>query len=147
MKQILIAVIFLFTALTHTQAAPGNIDEFKGMENFKHRFPEATEVHIKVTGEFAEVHFVWHNIRLLAYYDLDGNCLVTCRAIVPDNLPLSVQLSLKNEYAGYVITDAIEYNETVDGVSYYVTVAGPKATYLLHVSTSGTISVFKKMKN
>ncbi len=33
-----------------------------------------------------------------------------------------------------------------DGLSYYVSVTGPKASYLLHVSTSGIISVFKKMK-
>jgi hypothetical protein len=53
---------------------------------------------------------------------------------------------LKKEYPSYLVTEASEFSDADDGLSYYVAVTGPGASYLLHVSTSGTISVFKKMK-
>ena len=56
-------------------------------------------------------------------------------------------MSLRTQYPGYVQQEAIEYNDTNNGVSYYVTVTGPKTSYLLCVSTGGMISVFKKMKH
>jgi hypothetical protein len=56
-------------------------------------------------------------------------------------------LNLKDQYPGGIARDAIEFNDPNDGVSYYVTMVGPKNSYLLRVSTSGIISVFKKMKN
>jgi hypothetical protein len=90
---------------------------------------------------------MWNDMKLQAFYDRDGNFLATCRAVSIGNLPLSVQMSLRNTYPGYIERDAIEYNDADDGVTYYVTIIGEKVSYLLHVSTSGTISVFKKMKN
>jgi hypothetical protein len=56
-------------------------------------------------------------------------------------------MNLKKEYPSFVVTEAVEFTDASDdGLSYYVNVVGPKVSYLLHVSTSGTISVFKKMK-
>jgi hypothetical protein len=123
-----------------------NIPSFKGMEHFQEKFPEATEVNCKVKGQFTEVNFIWNGLRLQAFYDGSGNPVATSRAVAVNNLPLFVQMSLKNEYPDFVVTEAVEFTDADDGLSYYVTAAGRKLTYLLHVSTSGTISVFKKMK-
>ena len=149
MKTLSIAVIFFLSVIGVANANPFGGEElnFIGSSNFKHQFPQATEVSYKVKGQFTEVNFIWNDMTLQAFYDKEGNFLATCRAVAIGNLPLSVQMSLKNTYPGYVERDAIEYNDSDDGVTYYVTVIGAKNSYLLHVSTSGTISVFKKMKN
>ena len=68
------------------------------------------------------------------------------RLIVKD-LPLAYQVNIRNEYPDYVITEAIEFDDPVDGLNYYVTVEGKQKLYVLQISTEGTISVFKKMKN
>ena len=144
-KQVVIAVMLLLTIVSNTRA---NLDPgFIGIDNFKRQFPLATAVTYKVKGLFTEVNFRWNDMALQAFYDHDGNLLATCRPVEVNALPLSVQLSLRESYPRYVQREAIEYNEPDGEVSYYVTAVGEKATYLLRVSTSGTISVFKKMKH
>ena len=150
MKQITIAVILFFTVLATTRANTADHKDptFVGIENFKHQFPDATDVSVryKVKGELTEVNFIWNTMRLQAFFDLEGNLLATCRPIGVGDLSLSAQLSLRDQYPGYVEREAIEYNDADAGVSYYVTMVGPKTSYLLCVSTGGQISVFKKMK-
>ncbi len=125
---------------------PSDIPFFKGKDHFERKFPHATEVDCKNKGQFTQVNFKWSGIRLQAFYDLTGEPVATSRLVALNNLPLSVQMSLKKQYPSYVVTEASEFADADDGLSYYVAVTGPKASYLLHVSTSGTISVFKKMK-
>lgn len=149
MRHLSIAVILFLSVIGAVNANPfeGGDLKFAGSSNFKHQFPQATKVSYKVKGQFTEVYFMWNDMDLQAFYDVDGNLLATCRPLTTASLPVAAQLALKNQYPGGVARDAIEYNDPNDGVSYYVTMLAPKATYLLRVSTSGTISVFKKMKN
>ena len=149
MKQISIAVILFFTLLTTTRANTTDLKDptFRGVETFRHQFPDATDVSYKVKGELTEVNFMWNAMHLQAFFDLDGNLLATCRSIPTSDLSLTAQMSLKNQYPGYITREAIEYNDANSSVSYYVTMVGPKTSYLLCVSTDGMISVFKKMKH
>ena len=149
MKQITIAVILFFTVLGTTRANTADHKDptFVGIENFKHQFPDATDISYKVKGELTEVNFIWNTMRLQAFFDLDGNLLATCRNIPTGDLSLTAQMSLKDHYPGYTASEAIEYNDANTCVSYYVTMVGPKTSYLLCVSTDGMISVFKKMKH
>jgi hypothetical protein len=149
MKRLSIAVI-LFLSVIGTYANPLSGKEgpdFVGVDNFNRQFPKATAINYKVKGQFTEVNFEWNGLHLQAYYDREGNPLATTRSIDKNSLPVTVQVRLKNNYPDAVITDAIEYVDSSDGLSYYITVAAAKYTYLLHVSTSGDCSVFKKMKH
>lgn len=148
MKQISMAVILFLTVIGSTYANRNNeTPSFKGSEHFKQAFPQATEVNYKVKGEYTEVNFIWNGLQLQAFYDMEGNPVGTSRQIDIANLPLSVQISLKKQYPGSTTTEAIEFDNPNDGLSYYVTAVDSKATYVLHVSTAGEISVFKKMKH
>jgi hypothetical protein len=149
MRHLSIAVILFLSVIGGVKANPleGGDLNFIGSTSFKHQFPQATKVSYKVKGQFTEVNFVWNDMDLQAFYDTEGNLLATCRPLTLANLPVAAQMSLKDQYPGGIARDAIEYNDPNDGVSYYVTMITPKSTCLLRVSTSGTISVFKKMKN
>jgi hypothetical protein len=149
MKRLSIAVILFLTVIgTHANPLSRNEEPtFNGSNHFRRQFPQATEVNYKVKGQFTEVNFIWNGLQLQAFYDQEGNPLATARIIDKNNLPVNVQLNLQKNYSEGVVTAAIEYTDTSDGLSYYVTLATPKSTYLLHVSTSGDISVFKKMKH
>ena len=109
-------------------------------------FPQATGVVCKNTGELTEVSFTWQGLKLNAFYDRDGNQVATSRQVSVDNLPLTAQLNLKKEYAGFLPEEAIEFDDIDNNLSYYVTVIGQKKVLLLHVSADGSLSVFKKMK-
>ena len=146
MKTLSIAVIF-FLSVIGAKANTNPDLNFAGATNFEHQFPQATNINYKVKDLFTEVNFIWNDMKLQAFYDKQGNLVATCRAVELNNLPVAAQITLRDQYPGNVVRDAIEYNDPNDGVSYYVTMVGQKATYLLRVSTGGTISVFKKMKN
>jgi hypothetical protein len=155
MKKLSIALFLLLTITVSSFAGgiSGNnvtartTPAFKGSEHFTRAYPKATEVECKFKGHFTEVSFIWNGLRLVAYYDTDGNPIATSRSVLFSSLPLSVQISLKKYYPGYVTTEAVEFNDESDGLSYYITVTGPEKTYLLQVSADGNISVFKKMKH
>ena len=149
MKQLSIAAV-LFLSISFSSFAGNPVEKmpvFKGAENFMHTFPQAIEIVCNNKGEFTEVSFTWQGLKLVAFYDREGNPVATSRQISTDNLPLTVQLNLKKEYAGFIPTEAIEFDDIDNSLSYYVTVVSIKTTYLLHVSADGSISVFKKMKN
>jgi hypothetical protein len=146
MKSLSLAAVLALTMITSAFAGKSLTPHFKGVENFVKTFPQATGVAYEVKHEFTEVSFTWNNINLLAFYDMEGNLIGTSRAVEIKDLPLSYMLNIKREYAGYVITDAIEFDNADSGLSYYVTVVGPEKSYVLHLDADGTISVFKKMK-
>jgi hypothetical protein len=150
MKSLSIAVI-LFLSVIGGAAKANPLDgtdlNFAGSRSFIHQFPKATTISYKITGQYTEVNFEWNAMQLQAFYDLDGNLLATCRPVTMNTLPVAAQLNLQEQYPAGVARDATEYNDPNDGVSYFVTMIEPKNSYLLRVSTSGTISVFKKMKN
>jgi hypothetical protein len=148
MKKLSIAVIFFLTTAASAFAKPaGTAPAFRGQEDFNKRFPNATEVNCKAYGQFTDVTFTWNGLQLQAFYTEEGDPIATARYILFSNLPLSVQMSLRKQYADFTDTQIIEYNDENEGLSYYVTEVGLKTSYMLHVSTSGTISVFKKMKD
>src|ERR1700744_4156929 len=141
MRHVSIAVILFLSAIGAANANPDL--KFVGATNFEHQFPQATQISYKVKELFTEVNFIWNDMRLEAFYDFQGNLVATCRSVELNSLPVAAQLTLKDQYPGAVVRDAIEYNDPNDEVSYYVTMVGPKATYLLRVSTGGTFSGVK----
>lgn len=149
MQKLSIAFILLITVSLSSFAGnpANNYPVFKGMEHFMQMFPQATEVDCKNKGEFTEVNFMWNGLQLQAFYDQDGNPVATSRMVTIDNLPLTVQIMLRDKYPGFIARSAIEFDDNTTGLCYYVTVVSAKTSYLLHVSTDGNISVFKKMRN
>jgi hypothetical protein len=146
MKKLSIAVIFFLTTVAAMATPLGRGPHFPGEQDFNERFPKATEVSCKVTGQFTKVSFTWQGLRLEAYYDMEGNPVATAREIAIENLPVAIQIGLRENYPDFTPTTAIEYTSETEGVTYFVNVESPQISYLLHVSTDGTTSVFKKMK-
>ena len=148
MKRLFVAVILLLSiSLSSYAGGPADAPRFNGVESFNKSFPHATVIDYKNKADFTEVNFLWNGLRLQAFYDEDGDLVATCRAITIDNLPLPAQMRLRSDYAGFVLHDAIEFDHTVNGVSYFVTAVNPKNTMLLQIASDGTISVFSKKRN
>jgi hypothetical protein len=147
MQQLSIAaILFLSVSLRSIAGDPTDkLPNFRGAENFRNTFPQATVTACKNTGELTEVSFTWQGLNIVAFYDKEGKTVATSREIKIENLPLSVQINLQHEYPGFIPQAAIEYSDNDDILSYYVTIAGTKSTLLLHVSTDGSLSVFKRL--
>jgi hypothetical protein len=157
MKKISIAVILFLSVIgssfgsvtkgVATGVTGKAVPDFKGSDNFKMNFPQATDVVCKFKGQFTEVNFKWNDMQLQAFYDKEGNPIATCRSIQFNSLPVSLQTNFKKEYSGFVPTEVSEFDDANDGLCYYLTASNGEKTYMLHIAVTGSIYVFKKMKN
>jgi hypothetical protein len=112
-------------------------NEFKGAQYVKWELIRKENIY--------QVHFIYNNERLDAFFDADGTLIGTGRFIAVSNLPLLVSKNVNEQYSGYQVREAVEYikgNET----SYLVTVENEKATLIVHVFNGGSSYVFKKEK-
>jgi len=147
MKKVSIIAIMVITIVSSAFAGDNNALDFKGADAFKKLYPHATKVVYEVKKSYTQVNFSWNNIDLQAFFDKEGNLIGTSRNIGVNDLPLSYVRNINNDYDGYTITEAIEFDHAQNGLSYYVSVTNGERSYVLNVASDGTISVFKKMKN
>jgi len=146
MKKLTIIALMVITIASSAFAGDNTLN-FKGSDAFKKSFPQASEVSFTVKKDFTEVNFTWHNLKLQAFFDRQGNYIGLSRDISVKDLPLSYVISINKMYKDFEITEAIEFDHSENGLSYYVTVVKEDKKYVLNVATDGTISVFKKMKS
>ena len=144
-KRVTIIAAMVITIASSAFAGDNTLD-FKGADAFKKSFPQATEISYTVKKEFTEVNFTWHNLKLQAFFDRQGNYIGLSREISVKDLPLSYVIGINRQYKDFDITEAIEFDHSENGLSYYVTVVKHDRKYVLNVATDGSISVFKKMK-
>jgi hypothetical protein len=147
MKKVSIIALMVITIASTAFAGDNNALNFKGADHFKTIFPNATKVTYEVKKDFTEVSFTWNNLNLQAFFDKQGNLIGTSREIEVSSLPLAYVININKQYEGYDILEAIEFDHAENGMSYYVTVSNKEKKYVLNVTTDGSISVFKKMKN
>ncbi len=146
-KKVSIIALMVIIIASSAFAGDNSALNFKGSDSFKKTFPQATDVVFVVKKDFTEVNFSWNNLKLQAFFDRQGNFIGTSRVISAKDLPLSYVMNISKEYEGYDITEAIEFDHSENGMSYYVTVVKDDRKYVLNIATDGTISVFKKMKS
>jgi hypothetical protein len=147
MKKVSIIALMVLTIASSAFAGDNNALNFKGADSFRKNFPQATDVVYTVKKEFTEVRFTWHDLKLEAFFDRQGNYIGTSREIAVRDLPLSYVININNEYKDFDITEAIEFDHAENGMSYYVSVVNGDKKYVLNVALDGSISVFKKMKS
>jgi len=147
MKKVSIIALMVITIATTAFAGDNNTLNFKGADHFKKMFPNATKVVYETKKNFTEVNFSWNNLNLQAFFDTKGNFIGTSRQIEVSALPLAYAMEINRQYDGYSIDEAIEFDHAENGLNYYVAISKGDRKYVLNVSTSGEISVFKKMKN
>ena len=146
MKKVSI-IAFMVITIASSAFAGDNTLGFKGADAFKKSFPQASEVSYTVKKDFTEVNFTWHGLKLQAFFDRQGNYIALSRDISVKDLPLSYVININKQYKDFEITEAIEFDHSENGLSYYVTVVKEDRKYVLNVATDGSISVFKKMKS
>jgi hypothetical protein len=116
MKKIYIAVILFLSIMGSSFAGVTNntVPDFKGSDNFRMSYPQATDVVCKFKGQFTEVNFTWNDMKLQAFYDKEGNPIATCRSIQFSSLPVTLQTNFRKEYSGFVPTEVTEFDDAND---------------------------------
>lgn len=143
MKKLLFAALLTASLATSAFAKETNNLNYRVEKNFSTDFNKATDVTWSVKQNFAKATFNINGEKMEAFYNLNGEMIGTSKNITFEQLPTDAKKSLAKLYNGYVVKQAIRF-ENNDETAYYVSVENETKSLVLKISNDRTISVFKK---
>ena len=139
-------VLTLAIAITTFSAFAGEVGvDQKVLNSFSKDFTTAREVQWTVGTNYYRADFTYNEKHVFAYYDMSGNLTALTRYVSPNDLPLTLQGSLKKNFSEYWISDLFEVSNN-DGTSYYVTVENAETKLVLKASDGKTWDQYKRSK-
>ncbi|MGH2553476.1 MAG: hypothetical protein ACRDEB_07155, partial [Chitinophagaceae bacterium] len=118
MKKLIITLAIAISSLSAI-AGEENVSK-KVLDAFKIEFSTAKEVEWTIGKDYYKAAFLYNNNYVFAFYDFDGGLLAVTRYISPVDLPISLQIGLKNNSEGLWVSDLFEMAK--NGVtSYFIT--------------------------
>jgi hypothetical protein len=117
----------------------------KAEQSFKKEFAQAKDVSWQKAGEMVKATFTLNERVLFAYYSESGDLIAITRNITTDQLPISLQTSLRKSFSGYWVSDLFEM---VSGgqTNYYITVENADQKVVLKSEDFGNWSTYRKEK-
>jgi CRISPR/Cas system-associated exonuclease Cas4 (RecB family) len=117
----------------------------KVLDAFKTEFKTVKDVEWTAGSDYYKASFMYNEKHVFAYYNMDGDLLGLTRYISPVDLPLNLQIGLKNNSNDYWISDLFEVakNETT---SYYITLENADTKTVLKSTGGSDWQVFKTVK-
>lgn len=112
---------------------------------FRTEFNTASEVTWTVGEDYYKAAFLYNNKYVSAYYNGNGELLGLSRYISSNELPLTLQKSLKNKYGNYWIADLFEAAKP-SGTSYYITLENADAKIILKAEADGDWTSYQKIR-
>ncbi len=119
-KKVAITMAMLLTlgASYSFAASPDSINS-DVRTSFRKDFHNARIISTEVRKNFTKLTFKMNDVVMFAYYSENGELLAVTRNIVSSQLPINLQMNLKNNYTGYWITELFELSGDNDSC-YYV---------------------------
>lgn len=142
MKRFIILAITILILIASALAA----DTSQLLAQFKARYPDATDIQYKMTGDFFSILFVQNGVKMNIFYNEAGDQVAISRVINYNTLPPKSQAAMQNRYKGYTPAETIEMNHSMEGTAWYVSLENPQWRVIVMVSLSGDVSLFKKTK-
>ncbi len=132
-----IAIAALALTLGTTNAFAGPSHEISGQVRtaFQKDFRKAELIDYTSSKDYTRLTLKVNDIIVFAYYSENGDLLATTRNIKSTQLPLSLLLDLKKNYAGYWITDLFELS------------TGSQSNYFMTLENGDTITNLKSDYN
>ena len=110
--------------------------------SFSHDFSTATNIQWQKKTKFAKATFSLNNQVMFAYYDPTGMLVAVSKNITSENLPVNLQVDLKNNYGSYWISDLFE-NASNEETDYYITLENADKKLILKSTDSTSWFVYK----
>ena len=141
MKKMIMALAFI--AFTIAAIAGEKEIDKRIKQSFEKEFAGAVDVTWYTYDEYIRVDFTFKDMRLVGYYNNEGETLALVRNIQFSSLPLMLQLDLKKNYKDYWISQICELSNK-EGTQYYLTLENADMTTKLRSTGSNDWYVASK---
>ena len=142
MKKLFIAALIVVAAGSSAFAKDVTKVNYKVQNQFEAQFTGAQNVVWSSKENYLKASFTLADENVEAFYGTDGEVMGVSRKVDIKKLPLNAIQKIKKDYAGYKVTDSIEFDQ--DGEkSYYVSLEDGNKKQILQVSLYGNVSVYK----
>lgn len=137
-----IAICMMVSFLSQTsRAAEPNLSS-RVVRAFETSFSEAEDARWSVVEDLFKVTFTLDDRPMFAFYNAEGELVVSGKYLSTRKLPKAAQKHLAEETKGYTVTEIFEINEGVDS-RYYVAMNNDNGHKII-VSVGGKWSTYKK---
>jgi CRISPR/Cas system-associated exonuclease Cas4 (RecB family) len=143
MKKMILTMVIAISSLA-VSAREAEVNK-KVLDAFKTEFTTARDVEWTVGKDFYKAAFIFNDKHVFAYYNIDGDLLGLTRYISPVDMPLNLQISLKEKSNGYWISDLFEMAKN-GTTSYYLTIENAETKTVLKSTSGSDWEEFKTVK-
>ena len=119
-NQIALTTALLLTLGVSTSFAAINTDNGGATVSFRKDFKQAEFLSSETGKDYTKITFKMNGAILFAFYNDNGTLLAVTHNITSTQLPISLLMQIKRNYAEYWITDCFEV-DTEGTTSYYIT--------------------------
>lgn len=137
---ILLAVIGSFA--TSTSFAQDKIPAAV-TESLQYSFENITNASWAKVADMYKAEFIFNDQLFSAFYNEKGDLLATGRNIETSQMPITLQVDLKNNYKDYTFGKAIEVNMN-DEDTYYISIQSATKLIQLKSTSYGKWEVYQK---
>ena len=141
----ILTALILFLSVSSFALDEGTVTA-KIKSSFEKTFESASDVTWTNSDGFYFVKFRINDQVLEAAFDEEGQLLGASRFIALSQLPLNIELALKNQYAGYTLGESVNELTTDGQASYYISAENSKHRLTIKAGPSGVLTVTKKAK-
>jgi hypothetical protein len=117
----------------------------KVLNSFKAEFNAAKDVVWTTGANFYTASFIYNNKYINAFYDTEGGLIGITRYLSLLDLPMNLQITIKNNYGSYWVSDLFEVSKH-ESTSYYITLENADTKVVLKSYGGSDWSSFKKVK-
>lgn len=143
MKRIILTLTVLFSLTSMSSFAGEETVSPVVLESFKSSFKNATEVDWTVKENLYKAHFAMDGQYITVFYSCEGEMMAMTKNMSAHQLPIALQVALKNEIENQWITELFEVaNE--EGTTYYVTLENADTKLVLKASSGSSWTHYQK---
>lgn len=149
MKKLFITALIAIAAASSSFAAPNKVNSNLN-DHFTSTFSNAKNVSWKSYSyaRFDKVSFVLDNEKVNAFYNREGELLGTSKNMAFDKLPKNAitTITTKYTYPEYQVQECIEFVNSDNEKSYFVSFEKSKESLVLAISETGIVNIFSITK-
>lgn len=133
MKKVIIIILAVIGSFATTSTFAQDRIPAAVTESLQYSFENVTQASWAKVSDLYKAEFLFDGQRISAFYNEDGDLVATGRDAETKQMPISLQVDLKNNYKEYTVSKGMEVNMGGED-SYYVTIES--ATRIIHLKSN-----------